>query len=71
MKSGNDDVSSIAILGANYEPHEITDAFVSAVQEDIEARQQQGLPVVKYDTKRKQAYLEHPDGRRDYVNKPK
>ena len=51
-------------LSADY----ITNAFNAVVQNDIKTNQQKGLPVAKYDTDTKQAYLELADGTREYVN---
>jgi len=46
----------------------ITNAFDAAVQNDIKANQQMGSPIARYDAIKKQAYLELPDGSREYVN---
>ena len=46
----------------------ITNAFNTAVQRDIKANQKNGSPIAKYDTVKKQAYLELPDGTKEYVN---
>ena len=46
----------------------ITTAFNSTVQNDIKVNQQRNLPIAKFDTEKKQAYLELPDGSREYVN---
>ena len=51
-------------LSAGY----ITSAFGSAVQNNMKASQQNGFPVAKYDVVKKQAYLEFPDGTKEYVN---
>ena len=51
-------------LSAGY----VTSAFNAAVQNNVRANQQKGLPVAKYDAAKKQAYLEMPDGTREYVN---
>ena len=51
-------------LSANY----ITNTFNTTVQNDIRTNQQKGLPIAKYDTVKKQAYLELPDGTKEYVN---
>jgi DNA-damage-inducible protein J len=48
----------------------ITDAFNTAVQDDIKAKQQKGLPIAKYDKDKNQAYLEFADGTKEYVNRP-
>ena len=46
----------------------ITNAFNAAVQNDIKVNQKNGSPIAKYDTVKKQAYLELSDGTREYVN---
>ena len=46
----------------------ITSAFNAAVTKDVNTNQHNGLPVAKYDTDKKQAYLESADGSREYVN---
>jgi DNA-damage-inducible protein J len=51
-------------LSADY----ITNAFNAAVENDVRANQQRGLPIARYDVVKKQAYLEHADGTREYVN---
>ena len=51
-------------LSAGY----ITSAFKTAVQNDVRVNQQKGLPIAKYDTVKKEAYLELPDGTREYIN---
>ena len=43
-------------------------AFQRAVAEDIERNRANGYPIALYDNGRKLAYLEFPDGRREYVN---
>ena len=47
----------------------ITNAFISAVQNEIIEKQQKGFPIARYDADKKQAYLEYADGTREYVNK--
>jgi len=56
--------------GRGYElsTSEITSAFTDAVQDEIADKKQKGLPVAKYDTDKKQAYLENADGSRVYIN---
>ena len=51
-------------LSADY----ITSAFNTAVQNNIQANQQENLPIAKYDVDKKQAYLEFIDGTREYIN---
>lgn len=46
---------------------ELTYRFNEAIRIDEEIRKIKGLPVARYDSKEKRAYLEYPDGRREYV----
>ena len=46
---------------------EVTKAFNAAVAQDIARKQENALPVARYDAKIKKAYLENADGSREYV----
>jgi len=46
---------------------EVTRVFKNAVKQDIAKKQEKGLPVARYDTETRQAYLENADGTREYV----
>ncbi|MBR1598499.1 MAG: hypothetical protein IJ661_06315 [Lachnospiraceae bacterium] len=46
---------------------ELTQRFKESIRIDDEVRRIKGLPVARYDSKTKRAYLEFPDGRREYV----
>ena len=46
----------------------VASAFNFTVQNEIRAKQQNGLPIAGYDSDAKQAYLEFADGSREYVN---
>ena len=46
---------------------EITKRFQAAVADSINKAKQLGLPIALYDKESKKAYLEYPDGRREYV----
>lgn len=46
---------------------ELTLRFRESIRIDNEIRKIKGLPVAGYDDKMKKAYLEYPDGRREYV----
>ncbi len=46
---------------------ELTQRFKESIRIDDEIRKTKGLPVARYDDDKKQAYLEYPDGRREYV----
>ena len=46
---------------------ELTHRFKEAIRIDKEVRKIKGLPVAKYDDETEKAYLEYPNGRREYV----
>lgn len=46
---------------------ELTRLFKESIRIDDEIRKVKGLPVARYDSEAKRAYLEYPDGRREYV----
>ena len=46
---------------------ELTRLFIESVRIDNEIRRIKGLPIPKYDDETRRAYLEYPDGRREYV----
>ena len=46
---------------------ELTRLFKESIRIDDEIRRIKGLPVARYDAENKRAYLEYPDGRREYV----
>ncbi|MBR6380603.1 MAG: hypothetical protein IKS07_02865 [Lachnospiraceae bacterium] len=48
---------------------ELTVLFKESIRIDDEIRRIKGLPVARYDDETKRAYLEYPDGRREYVGK--
>ena len=48
---------------------ELTERFKESIRIDDEIRRIKGLPVARYDPGSKRAYLEYPDGRREYVGK--
>ena len=48
---------------------ELTQRFIESIRIDNEIRRIKGLPVAKYDGQEKKAYLEYPDGRREYVKR--
>ncbi len=48
---------------------ELTNRFKESIRIDDEIRRIKGLPVARYEKETKRAYLEYPDGRREYVNK--
>ena len=48
---------------------ELTVRFRESIRIDNEVRKIKGLPIAAYDDKTQKAYLEYPDGRREYVGK--
>ena len=46
---------------------ELTRLFKESIRIDDEIRKVKCLPVARYDSESKRAYLEYPDGRREYV----
>jgi len=56
-----------ADFGTGYSPDDITNAFETAVDAEIEKKRHEGFPVAKYDPIAQQAYLEVADGTREYV----
>lgn len=46
---------------------ELTQRFKDAIRVDNEIRRIKGIPTAKYDAQARRAYLEYPDGRREYV----
>lgn len=46
---------------------ELTLRFVESIRIDNEIRRIKGLPAAGYDDETHRAYLEYPDGRREYV----
>jgi addiction module RelB/DinJ family antitoxin len=55
-------------FGVGYTATDITDAFETAVRDEIVTHQRNGSPVARYDVGKKQAYLEFSGGTREYVN---
>jgi len=55
-------------FGLGYSASEISSAFLTAVQNEIAENNRKGFPIARYDTDKKQAYLETSDGNREYVN---
>lgn len=46
---------------------ELTERFKEAIRIDNEIKRIKGVPIAGYDTETKKAYLEYPDGRREYA----
>ena len=53
-------------IGHGLSPSSVTSAFNAAVSNDIRINRQNGSPIAGYDVYKKQAYLEYPDGIREY-----
>lgn len=51
------------------EDERTTKLFQEAVKAAIKRNKVLGVPIARYDGRRKSAYLEYPDNRRDYVEK--
>jgi len=47
---------------------QVTAAFNASVQKELAANKQKGLPIAKYDKIKELAYLEYPDGAKEYIN---
>lgn len=47
---------------------EMTVLFKESIRIDDEIRKIKGLPVARYDDESGRAYMEYPDGRREYVD---
>ena len=47
--------------------NELTERFKASIRIDNEIRKIKGLPIPKYDKELRKAYLEYPDGRKEYV----
>ncbi|MCR5790859.1 MAG: hypothetical protein K6G83_13305 [Lachnospiraceae bacterium] len=46
---------------------ELTHRFKESIRIDNEIRKIKGLPIAGYEDETRRAYLEYPDGRREYV----
>ena len=46
---------------------ELTERFKAAIRIDNEIKRVKGAPIAEYDVETQRAYLEYPDGRREYV----
>ncbi len=46
----------------------IENTFRATVQSEIDENKQNGFPIARYDANKRQAYLESPDGTREYIN---
>ncbi len=46
---------------------ELTERFKESIRIDNEIRRIKGLPIAGFDKEKKKAYIEYPDGRREYA----
>ena len=56
-----------AVVARKYTDSMVTAAFEAAVREDVIGYGLKGHPVARYDADSRRAYLEFPDGAREYV----
>ena len=68
MTTQHDILINKTAFGAGHAPVDITNAFTSAVQEEIAKCKRNGLPVARYEAETKRAYFEYADGTREYIN---
>jgi len=54
------------MIQTDQEDYELTEKFKMAVKLELKKKKILGIPIAKYDAKRKKAYLEYTDGRRVY-----
>lgn len=47
---------------------ELTERFKESIRIDMEISKIKGAPIARYDPETRRAYLEYPDGRREYVD---
>ncbi len=47
---------------------ELTERFKESIRIDNEIRRIKGLPIAGFDKERREAYIEYPDGRREYAD---
>ena len=47
--------------------YDLEQAAIAIVREEIAEYKQRGLPVARYDAKKKRPYLEYPNGQREYT----
>ena len=45
----------------------LTELFKEAIRIDNEIKKAKGAPIAGYDDEKKKAYIEYPDGRREYA----
>jgi len=57
-----------AVFANGYSSEDVINVFSAAVKEEIATKQRDGHPVARYDPVSKKAYLEYPDGTREYVD---
>ena len=55
-------------IGYGISANDVSEAFTTAVREDITENMNNGFPIARYDAEKKQAYLEVTDGTREYID---
>ena len=66
-KTGGSNPLSLRISDTGFGSTPVIRCFKESIRIDDEIRRIKGLPVARYDDETKRAYLEYPDGRREYV----
>jgi DNA-damage-inducible protein J len=64
---GKGDVADSNVTEYDFSPDTVTKVFAESVSRDIYDKLRNGVPVARYDAAKKQAYLLHPDGTREYI----
>ena len=54
-----------------YDPDMITNAFQNMVAEEIASRKENGYPIARFDAEKGKAFLEYPDGSKEYIEDDK
>ena len=55
------------VIFEDYSDDELTERFKASIRIDNEIKRVKGTPIAGYDVKKRQAYLEYADGRREYA----
>jgi addiction module RelB/DinJ family antitoxin len=64
---GKGNVTESNAVEYDFSPDAVTKAFAESVSRDVYDKLRNGVPVARYDASKKQAYLLHPDGTREYI----
>jgi len=60
IKPGNRGIAGLS-------PGKVTKVFNQSIKQNIAKKQEEGLPIARYDPELRRAYLENADGTREYV----